>query len=372
MISVFLFAETAKRRYDSMTALAVAVIIMTAVNPYCVGDVSFLLSVSGAFGAGAAAPAVSDAFCITGKLKRSAVSAACAFICTLPAAAFCFDEISLVSVVMNVMLIPLCTAALCLCMIFAAAGGPVFLNFLIKAAGFMMTAVIKICKIVSDTGVSSIPIRFKALPVIILFALIITALCYVLTSDVKRTSFAALILLAAVLSVMSVLTVIDKNKVHVNAVSDGGGYILVISKNNEAFAVDSNGGFAYEYSRLAGKNGITRLDGAVILDKGIPSYPKYLKFSPGMIIMPDAENAVGTEAKIINLVGGTVIDVYGITLTVESGACVRLDFGGEEFYVSAGSLPDCDSFLYAVDGVTVMKNNGKVTAVKGVYEIEVR
>lgn len=87
------------RRADLMNSLGIAVILLTAVNPFAVMDASFILSVTGVIGVGAVAPAVIKIIeekRKTGKIAKSLITSAVVSAVVFPVCFLYFDEVSVV------------------------------------------------------------------------------------------------------------------------------------------------------------------------------------------------------------------------------------------------------------------------------------
>lgn len=118
------------RQSNTLNALAIAFLLLTLPQPYLICDASFLLSFSGTFGIGVFAPYLTanlHPVTAIGRLGKSFLQMLLVFLCVLPVSAMFFSEISLLSPITNVLLIPLCSAILICTLLTVLFGGTGFL-----------------------------------------------------------------------------------------------------------------------------------------------------------------------------------------------------------------------------------------------------
>ena len=129
MCGLMLVAQLLNKEYDGPSALSFAVLIMLAVNPYCIGSVSFQLSVASVAGIFLFAPGIREKLTLRLKnekgkkyrlLRKLAAGIAVtigAQILTIPLCAYYFGVVSLVGVFTN--LLVLWTVSLTFCLLVA-------------------------------------------------------------------------------------------------------------------------------------------------------------------------------------------------------------------------------------------------------------
>lgn len=105
------------RRGDACNSLCFAGILLTIGNPYSILDASFLLSMAGTFGIGVFAPWLTKGMrnkkFPMGVLRRL-TEMGCVSVCIFPVTLLYFREISVVSPVANLLLVPICSLMLTL------------------------------------------------------------------------------------------------------------------------------------------------------------------------------------------------------------------------------------------------------------------
>ncbi len=377
MMTIFLFSSVIRRHYDCESALGCAVLVILAASPYSVADGSFLLSIAGVAGVGIVEPAVSKAFGIRGRINRAAMSALCTYICVLPVSVFMFDEISLVSILTNVLLTPFCTVALVLALIFAICGTPAALSPLIEIAGTIVGWVIKICDYISDLGFTYITIKFAAVPVIVISLTAVVVLVLIISKNIRLASFAAVGAFCAVVIVIFAFGISDMGVTHLKIVSDGDGYLLTVIQGSECIAIDSDGSYSSDFGYIISEEGLTAVDAAVILNNGMANYSSYLSaaVAPDIILFDTSASTKSTqETEILKLTDGTTLALGDATILI-SGGNTYITITSKTLVITEDSISDADIpedgyYLYISDGVCVTNLYGDVMVARDGVEMD--
>ncbi|MCD7823457.1 MAG: ComEC family competence protein [Oscillospiraceae bacterium] len=373
MMTVYLLSFVIKREYDVTAALGVTILIMLAFSPYSVADGSFLLSVSGVFGAAVVGEAVSKAFSVRGRFKRAAVTYICVYFCILPVSVFVFDEISLVSVITNLLLTPFCTVALVLTLVFAACGTPAGLSFLIEIAGFIARWVIKICGFIANLGFTYIPIKYAAVRILILSLTAAVVIILIVSKNVRLATFSAAAAFLVTVAAMFALMVSDSGTTHLKIISDGDGYLLVVYQGGECIVVDSDGSYPENFGYILSEEGLTTVDAVAILSNGIANYSAYLNLStaPDIILFQLSPSAhASSETELLNLTDGSSLSLGSAEVLI-SGGCTIVTMGGRTIVITESEVPQDGYYIYIADGVCVTNVYGEVMVAKEGMEIEI-
>ncbi len=281
MILLVYSSALAGRRNDPLTSLAIAIILLTALSPFCVRNTSFLLSVSGVFGTSVAAPAVIRAIEKSlpengekdrkaGILLSSAVTSLCASAAVFPIAALSFDEISVVSPLSNLILSPLCTVSVMISLIAAAIGVIPFLtpvsSGMLYIAGLICRPVIALSKTASGFPAAAIPTGLEmTLPAVIIFTVTAAASIIFLRNKLFRSvaaSSAVLLCSAAI----SIYWLTPDTAVKMTVITEGSGCVIVISGGGSAEIYDFAGTnrCANEAVSYIRRNGLGKVSAAVL------------------------------------------------------------------------------------------------------------
>lgn len=171
MLTLLLLSDVMLRSGDCMNTLGLCALIMPLNNPYMVRNPSFLLSLFGAMAVGAVAPRVVNVVQykgIAGKLLKSCIFSLTVMFTAMPVTMLFFDEISIVSPLTNVILVPFCTLALSLTVITAITGGVNFIAVpVLKTAGGIIHCVLSVTDKISSFSYSNITLNGANLRIIL-------------------------------------------------------------------------------------------------------------------------------------------------------------------------------------------------------------
>lgn len=309
MISILMTAHIFGREYDSSAAISVCVIVMTLLNPYIVVSPSFLLSVTGAFGASSVAETVKREFVIHKKRYSSLIVAVCTSAVVLPISACFFNEISLISPIANLVFIPMSSAVLIICTVFALFGGADIMLPLIKLAGRICEIIINLSDCISSKAVY-IPIRFKSIPFILICLGAAILIVFAVSGNIRRTVCAALAAYAAALALLTAGFAYDYNNVYLNITAKNGGYLCVIYKGSECIDIGCGGDLSSQLDSLRIKKGLFSLATIAQDDENSTFYRNTLRIETA------DQGAVCGEVQDGDYIGKCEIDFAGVSITV--------------------------------------------------------
>lgn len=180
MLTLIYSGQLFRRKADTANSLAIACIMICVANPFVILSPAYWLSVAGTFGIGVVAPYITENFKVEKtywKLLKDIVSFICAgIIVTIPALKY-FDEISLISPVTNLLIVPLCMIVLIIGIIYVLSGG--FVSFLLPAK-YIVMVILKVSDVFSKSGLSYFSVNSKYMfPVFLLLASICAAVFFV-------------------------------------------------------------------------------------------------------------------------------------------------------------------------------------------------
>lgn len=348
MIILVYSAELFNRRSDPLTSLGLAAVVLTIGSPFCVRNVSFLLSVSGVMGAGVIAPYVIERTEDRMNAKdrgeyhvnpflAAVISSFCASAAVFPAAMLSFDEVSMLSPVVNLVLSPLFPIAAG----GAAAGAAALaigltpLAVLLFGSSALVSRIILFASELAGSVQSAlIPTGTELTAPMVMITLTACVLCMVL---LKNRVYAAVTLAVGML--MSGIAV----KAYVNAdrgytslalLSEGKGCVMVIDDGKDSFIIDMTGSSAgvkaaRSYIR---RNGCSVLSQILVIDGNGKTETMYAaKFPEVPIISADKEIGLtygdkdniifnGCAAEIHD--GCVMMNISGADITAVNRKCV--------------------------------------------------
>lgn len=362
MMSVLLFSNLLLQEYSGKESIALCIMIMSVTNPYIVASPSFILSVSGVFGAGTAASAVIDSYRIKSKLLQAITVSACAAACTLPAVVCFFAEVSLVSVAANLLLLPLCSAALCLSMIFAVLGCPAVLEIIVIIAAKLIEIVTKVSGIISSLNISWIGVKCKWITVILVLLGVVVVVIYLFSRSVKSTTKAAIAAYFAAIAVLICTAAVENHLVYMNIETKNGGFVCTVSKGESSAMIVSDEGLFYTYTDSISKEDLSGTELAIILKDS----------ENGSVIMKQMDSDGQSYALSRCDDTGIDVSVFGIEIKASPAAAEIVHGGGRIYIASRENNSDADVSISVFDGVSVINDEDGVWIVEGELEREFR
>ena len=140
-----------RRRSTSSNSLGAAAILMTLSCPYAVTSASFLMSFAASYSFGSLSPELCRDR-VKSSSAKAVISYICVYIIMLPFTAYYFSELPLLSVLSNLLLIPICAVCLCLAFIFMLSGG--LLTPVIRLAGILSHLLMDLCRLITRSKLS--------------------------------------------------------------------------------------------------------------------------------------------------------------------------------------------------------------------------
>lgn len=322
MAIVVLIGQIAMREPDIYASIALAAIILFVISPYNMFDVGFLLS----FGATLSLvmfykPILKfiDFKHIPGFIKNVAAATIAAQIGTIPITAFFFNKVSLISLLSNILAVPLVEVITILGFIMAIVGQ--VLLFLSQLGGYINCIFLSFILFVTKLS-ASFPgaIVRLATPHVMIIAAYYTAFIYMLWLKPKyklRLKPRVQISIAAILVVILVIRLIPGNEMKVVFIDVGEGDSTFIRTYSGKTILIDGGGYNSKLSK--GKNIGDTVISPFLFNQGLTSvdlviashahddhiqglFPVLKIFRPDNLIIPDTSDikefkALITEAK---------------------------------------------------------------------------
>ncbi len=299
MVIIVFGAELFRRKADTFNSLGIAAVILTVGSPFAIRDPSFLLSVSGVFGAGVAAPAVIKSIEQKHRLcsfAKSIILTICVNAVIFPAAVMFFDEFSVISPLSNVLLIPVCELILIGGIIVTVTGGVGFIaDIVLFFCGILCDLVVNVSEFIGNIHFLYIPLGNDIVKAAAVTAALIPAAAFAIS---KRADIGVML---AVCVFSLTITAVNIYR----AVPDDGMTVAVLRKNNAVTAVIHNGKSA----------AVIDLDGR---GKAAPTAVKYLNkkgiYRIDALIMNSEPNAAipvfDTNFKLFDVSGSFIPEEY--------------------------------------------------------------
>lgn len=261
------------RKNDPLNSLCFAVLILMLPAPYLIRSSSFLLSVSGTFGAAVFAPFVmknADNERFTDRLANSMISVLCISACVFPFSFLFFNEISVITPVTNLIMMPLCEGALVCGFLAAFFGGIDFFMFpLLSAGGLLSKAALFLSDLFGRLSFACIPSGKSYLPVLIVFLTCFIAFTALKSGSGKYTGAAVIISFLLVLISGSLEKYLTRDVVSVYRAGRNDSCAVVVKYRNNADIIDLRGdrNNVKYLKKLLSREGMEKIGSVTLCDK---------------------------------------------------------------------------------------------------------
>lgn len=224
-----------RRKNDTFNSLAVAVLIICVVNPYVIYNQGFMLSVNGTFGIGVFAPYMVKNIRHDKKLLRNFLMMICTTVAIMPLSMLYFDEVSVISPVTNILIVPLCTVCMVMGMIYTITGG---LLPILESAGGIIKIVLFISGKISESDLSYISCG-NDFPVKLAFICVSAVAMVMIATGNRQYISLAITVSVAVTSVGSeIYYMYGYDKFKVAVVGKGRNPAVIVSYHNSSYIID--------------------------------------------------------------------------------------------------------------------------------------
>ncbi len=282
MLTIVQISDFAMRRGDCLNTLGICAVLLTISCPYVVRNPSFLLSISGVFGLGVVTPKITALVKIKGlpgKLLKTCITMLSLLFVSMPFSMFFFDEVSLVAPLANIILVPVCTAALSLAVFVVITGGIGFIAVpVLKAAGGMVHFVLVSADMLSSWKYSFITMSELPLKITAIVVSMMTILAVFASKSIRRYLMCAVISYMVMITAFNVRMLKNKDVVHIVFIPDGKKSQAVVYKSDESMILDcdAKGKHNSAVNRLLEKNGITTVAAVMISSESYYTPQKYI------------------------------------------------------------------------------------------------
>lgn len=266
MMTVFLLGDLIKRRQDILSSLGTALILLTITMPFAIRNTSLLLSVTGVFGIGVVAPyftkGINFGKYIDKPLKILIYSAVCS-LTTLPFVLLTFREVSVISPISNLLLVPLCSVILILGIIVVLTMGIKMISSpLIIFGGIVSKLVIFITELLSSISFSTVSFEYDVIVVVVFVLFAIVSLSVFIFKSRKFALMTIMISVSFIIISHLCIDILSKDNISVTVFT--GKYSSVVIEKSDIIMVIGKDGkkqedAVYRYLSNKGKKEIDTL-----------------------------------------------------------------------------------------------------------------
>lgn len=266
MMTVFLLGDLIRRRQDILSSLGTALILLTITMPFAIRNTSLLLSVTGVFGIGVVAPyftkGINFGKYIDKPLKILIYSAVCS-LTTLPFVLLTFREVSVISPISNLLLVPLCSVILILGIIVVLTMGIKMISSpLIIFGGIVSKLVIFITELLSSISFSTVSFEYDVIVVVVFVLFAIVSLSVFIFKSRKFALMTIMISVSFIIISHLCIDILSKDNISVTVFT--GKYSSVVIEKSDIIMVIGKDGkkqedAVYRYLSNKGKKEIDTL-----------------------------------------------------------------------------------------------------------------
>ena len=294
MMTLINLAPLFFRYTDSLNSICIAVIMLTLPNPFVILNQSFLLSVSGALGMGVFGKYMTKnihATGMAGKVGKKLLHMLCVFVVTAPVSAFLTGEVSFISPLTNLVLVPLCMAALVISM----AGALLFwfdTEIIFKIAGTICSFVLNISDFLNKSRFIYGRLGGDFVPYVLAVMVMLCVAGYLIFRNRKFCAGLIAVCMSSLFIISAVYSLSDRDTMKIALLGKNDAEVIVVVKNNSADIIDVTG--EYKNSRYAEKYvrelGISRINNLILIENTSYSMAAYNNrfslFDVGNVVVP--------------------------------------------------------------------------------------
>ena len=289
MVSLVLCSRLFHRRTDVLSSLGICAVIMCGMNPYICISESFICSFGSCFAYSAVAPKLTE------KLKGRPLSrvtvpltvTAVVVVVMMPVMALMFNEVTVIAPVTNLLIVPLCTAALSLLLFAMLLGGSTFpAQVIFKAADLLLTGAMKLTDFFASLGFAAVGC-VRAPLILAVSAVLIGALIFAVIKQRPRVfAFFTVSGFVGLWAIQSLSNLFARDEVRVTLFGGGRSLCAVVSDGGSCSVIDlgTSGKYAYNIQSCISRSGVRRVDAAFVPDgQGAEIYAEQLFPAAGRI-----------------------------------------------------------------------------------------
>lgn len=272
-------AHLFRRRTDALNSLSAALLLICLVNPYAVYSSGLILSAAGTFGISVFAPYITGKFPKKGihwRFLRAFCVMLCTTVCVMPFTMKFFDETSLISPLVNVFIVPLCSAAMIIGVLYIITGGFVSL---LGIAGALIELILSVSHHISQVGAFYFSCRSDKAADFAIALIFIVALVQIIFGKRHFTATAA----AAACGVIFISSAVNgfrfNEQFTVAVLGRRSNAAIVVSYHGKTQIIDLSGHYksADYVKKYMAENGISTVEFLILTKNNQSQYAAYEK-----------------------------------------------------------------------------------------------
>ncbi len=340
------------RKADMLNTISIAMLLLSLENPFVVHSAGFWLSFGGTFGIAVFAPYMTKPMKsgnFVQKQIKEAAAMCCVFVFVFPVSALYFREVSLISPLANLLVVPLCMVILLLtaiALVFGVQG--MIAQFLLNAAEWISGMVLRISEYAADLPWTYIAADSEVLLFAVGSSAVLTVVCGLCFRSRKNICTAIAVSLAAICVTAGTERVYQSRDLCIAVLGEERDCTLVLRHGSDAVIVDMSGdanapSFVQAYLQSAGVRSVDSLFLCRTKVKNIAGYEQILRFSvpEHLLLLQESEEQTAVSVLETDAVYTEKCEImfHGAVVTV-SGDSVRVRYGDMEYFCTKEKNPD--------------------------------
>ncbi len=333
------------RRADSLNSLSIAMLLLGIGNPFVVHSAAFWLSCCGACGMGVIAPYMTAGMPVKHfwqKLLKQIAGFCWVWAALFPASAVFFREISLISPLSNLLLVPVCMLAMLLGMIAVLLGGQgVPAELLLSGADGLCKFVAYVSETAAGFAWAYVPTGSKVLLFVLGAGLVLVAVCHYLERNKKHTAAAAVVAFVTVCAAAGWESRFQQEDLRITVLGEGRNCVVVLSGGADAVVFDlcgASGAPAYADAYLS-ENGLERVENLFLWETkeaNLRNYSRYFAFHQPEQVCTFAETEETLFGAVPEYIERRELLFHGAKITAEASR-VTVEYAGMTYVCTDGS-----------------------------------
>lgn len=270
MLDIMYSAPLFRQQNDSLNSIAVAALIISISDPYSVYSSGFILSLSGTFGIAVFGTFMTEKMPQETILQKFLVKftvGICTAFSVMPISMYYFDETSIISPFTNILLLPLCSAAMVFGLIYVITGGLV--TAFLYPAKMLIESVIYLSDKFSEIDFITIPCMNGLIPALFVLAGAVTVCLFLFIGRKRVVSLSIAVSMILCSFTMIALDKARKNDMIIAVLGKGNNASVVISYDGKTDIIDLSGHYrSAEYvKKYLSENGISHINMLILTKK---------------------------------------------------------------------------------------------------------
>jgi len=279
MLDVIYSARIFRRQSDTLNSLAIAVLLICISHPYSIMDSGFILSAAGTYGIGVFAPYMTENMKSDNALQsfiKSFVKMLCVMLVILPFSVIYFDETSIISPLTNIIIVPLCSFAMIIGMVYALSGG---LISMLSVAGLSLDIVKAVTEYLGNLEFAHFSCSSREVYISAICGMLLTAAIYALFRSRRLVAFSVAAAVAVFTLSAALFERIRYDSFVAAVLGKGTNAAVVVTYRGRTDVFDLSGHYkSDEYvQKYISQNGISEIGILTLTDSIQSQYSSYTK-----------------------------------------------------------------------------------------------